>query len=146
MTLQSLRTEYEINDVVLLESLGSGIPRILSAYGEVCFRFTDNFIRITFPVYDHASDSSTTQVCLNLAPSSPQVQKIIEKATIEYMTIKQLTELCGFKDPKHFREDYMYAALEEGAIERLYPDTPNHPKQKYRLTEAALAWKKSLGE
>lgn len=58
------------------------------------------------------------------------------------MTIKQLTELCGFKDPKHFREDYMYAALEEGAIERLYPDTPNHPKQKYRLTEAALAWKK----
>ena len=37
-------------DLELVESLGSGIPRIISAYGENCFRFTDNFIRITFPV------------------------------------------------------------------------------------------------
>ena len=34
-------------DVELVESLGSGIPRILRAYGEDCFKFTDNFIRIT---------------------------------------------------------------------------------------------------
>ena len=33
-------------DVELVESLGSGIPRILRAYGEDCFKFTDNFIRI----------------------------------------------------------------------------------------------------
>ena len=37
-------------DVELVESLGSGIPRILRAYGRDCFTFTDNFIRITFPV------------------------------------------------------------------------------------------------
>ena len=37
-------------DVELVESLGSGIPRILRAYGEDCFKFTDNFIRITLPV------------------------------------------------------------------------------------------------
>ena len=37
-------------DVELVESLGSGIPRILREYGEDCFKFTDNFIRITFPV------------------------------------------------------------------------------------------------
>lgn len=80
MTLQSLRTEYEINDVVLLESLGSGIPRILSAYGEDCFRFTDNFIRITFPVYDHASDSSTTQVRPKSALTSPQVRPKFKKS------------------------------------------------------------------
>ena len=41
--------------------LGSDIPRILRAYGEDCFKFTDNFIRIIFPVstngaaHDHAS-------------------------------------------------------------------------------------------
>ena len=34
-------------DVELVESLGSGIPRILRAYCEDCFKFTDNFIRIT---------------------------------------------------------------------------------------------------
>ena len=33
-----------------VESLGSGIPRILRAYGEDCFKFTDNFIRITLPI------------------------------------------------------------------------------------------------
>ena len=40
-------------DVELVESLGSGIPRILRAYGEESFKFTDNFIRITFPVDMH---------------------------------------------------------------------------------------------
>ena len=37
-------------DVELVESLGSGIPRILRAYGEACFKFTDNFIRIILPI------------------------------------------------------------------------------------------------
>ena len=41
-------------DVELVESLGSGIPRILRAYGEDCFKFTDNFIRITLPITSNA--------------------------------------------------------------------------------------------
>ena len=41
-------------DVELVESLGSGIPRILRAYGEDCFKFTDNFIRITLPIRAYA--------------------------------------------------------------------------------------------
>ena len=47
-------------DVELVESLGSGIPRILRAYGEDCFKFTDNFIRIIFPksVQDSVQDSA----------------------------------------------------------------------------------------
>lgn len=45
-----------------------GIPRILKAYGEECFKFTYNFIRITFPVtahdvaHDHTSDHVSVQV------------------------------------------------------------------------------------
>ena len=47
-----------------VESLGSGIPRILRAYGEYCFKFTDNFIRIILPIsnHDHASDHASVQV------------------------------------------------------------------------------------
>ena len=52
-------------DVELVESLGSGIPRILRAYGEDCFKFTDNFIRITLPVSVYDSAHEGTQ----LAPS-----------------------------------------------------------------------------
>ena len=36
-----------------VESLGSGIPHILRAYGEDCFKFIDNFIRITLPTSNH---------------------------------------------------------------------------------------------
>ena len=52
-----------VSDVELVESLGSGIPRILRAYGEDCFKFTDNFIRITLPIsaHDHASHHTSFQ-------------------------------------------------------------------------------------
>jgi len=36
-------------DLDLVEYLGSGIPRILTSYGRECFRFTENFLRMTFP-------------------------------------------------------------------------------------------------
>ena len=36
-------------DLDLVEHLGSGIPRILRAYGKDCFRFTENLLRMTFP-------------------------------------------------------------------------------------------------
>ena len=45
-------------DVELVESLGSGIPRILRAYGEDCFKFTDNFIRITLPISAYVGTKS----------------------------------------------------------------------------------------
>lgn len=50
-------------------------------------------------------------------------------------------ELFELKSIKRFRENYIQPALSEGAIERLYPDLPNHPKQKYRLTNSAKGWK-----
>ena len=34
-------------------------------------------------------------------------------------------------------------ALGVGYVELLYPDQPNHPRQKYRLTEKALNWRKN---
>ena len=43
---------------------GSGILCILQEYGEDCFKFADNFIRITLPIsaHDHASDHASVQV------------------------------------------------------------------------------------
>lgn len=46
-------------DVELVESLGSGIPRILRAYGEDCFRLTENFIRLVLPVAQHPATDTT---------------------------------------------------------------------------------------
>lgn len=57
-----------------------------------------------------------------------------------YMTMRDMADVCDIKDLKYFRESYITPALEEGLIERLYPNQPKHPKQQYRLTEAAKEW------
>lgn len=36
-------------DLGLVEQLGSGVPRILESYSKECFKFSDNFLRMTFP-------------------------------------------------------------------------------------------------
>lgn len=45
-------------DMEMVEYLGSGLPRILKAYSTESFIFTDNFVRIVFPV---GSDPHATQ-------------------------------------------------------------------------------------
>lgn len=58
----------------------------------------------------------------------------------------RIMEFCGLKDRKTFRSDYILSALKDGAIERRFPDKPNHPKQQYKLTAKALEWKHKLNE
>lgn len=61
--------------------------------------------------------------------------------TEDYMALNDIMAKMGIKHRPTFRENYLNPALEEGAIERMYPEQPKHPKQKYRLTEAAKEWK-----
>lgn len=37
-------------DLDLVEQLGSGVPRILEYYDKFCFKFSENFLRMTFPI------------------------------------------------------------------------------------------------
>ena len=103
-----------VSDVELVESLGSGIPRILRAYGEDCFKFTDNFIRITLPIsaHDHAS---------------VQVEKLVSILTGE-MGRSDLQRLLSIKNRDYFRTDYLNPAISNGYVELTIPDKPNHPK------------------
>lgn len=88
-------------DLELVESLGSGIPRILKAYGKECFVFMENFTRIVLPI-----DAS----CLKTAQKTTQkttrktAQKTTQKTAEKIMRFirnnpsisrKQLSELCG---------------------------------------------------
>ena len=74
--------------------------------------------------------------------STPQVEMLIKKMVDSCMTMREMAEVCDIKDLKYFRESYITPALEDGVIERLYPNQPRHPKQQYRLTEAAKEWLK----
>ena len=117
-------------DVELVESLGSGIPRILRAYGEDCFKFTDNFIRIILPIsnHDHAS---------------VQVEKLVS-ALIGEMGRSELQELLSIKNRDYFRTDYLNPAINQGYVELTIPDKPNSQNQRYRLTAKGIALKNSL--
>ena len=127
-----------VSDVELVESLGSGIPRILRAYGEDCFKFTDNFIRITLPIsaQDHASEHASDH-------ASVQVKKLISILTRE-MGRAELQELLSIKNRNYFRTDYLNPAINQGYVEPTIPDKPNSQNQKYRLTAKGLALKNSL--
>ena len=134
-----------VSDVELVESLGSGIPRILRAYGEDCFKFTDNFIRIILPIsaHDHASDHASVQV-------GEQVKMLInsigskELSVDEILKVYKLLYKQAYKSKWYFKKHTIQPALLEGNVEMIYPDKSNHPKQKYRLTAKGIALKNSL--
>jgi ATP-dependent DNA helicase RecG len=150
-----------------LENWGSGAQRIIDAckrqnVPEPEWRMQGGFVIVTFKRIAKGDDTpqvppkyplSKTQVGLKLDPSwtqvepqySPitvQVEEIIKTMGRDYMTIPEIMKICGKRSRKKIRENYITPALEDGAIERKYPDQPNHPKQQYRLTERAWEWKK----
>lgn len=109
-------------------------------------------VTVTFqrPDYDSTTsqikdkkDPSTTQVRPKYDPSTTQVQELIIHMSDQFMSIKSMIAACGLKSRKRFRENYVTPALLDNAIERKYPNEPNHPRQMYRLTKHALEWKKS---
>lgn len=55
----------------------------------------------------------------------------------DYMVLSEIMVIFGLRSPKRSRENYLNPAITDGAVERQYPEQPKHPKQKYRLTEAA---------
>ena len=108
-----------------VESLGSGIPRILRAYGEDCFKFTDNFIRITLPI--------SVQDGIQSVPSVENIDKLIIFC-IEARSFGEMLAFMGLTDRTKFRRKYIRPLLEAGILEQTIPEKPNSQNQKYRLT------------
>lgn len=136
-------------DLDIVESLGSGIPRILRAYGKDCFIFTDNFIKITFPVSKQHSvqakgdDYASVQV-------SVQVNRLIScleqegRSTDEIIKVYKQVYKQVYKSHWYFKKQFILPAIQLGLVEMLYPNIPSHPYQKYRLTEKGLQLKETL--
>jgi ATP-dependent DNA helicase RecG len=88
---------------------------------------------------------STDQLPTNYRPTTDQVPPKYPSTSIEVqnllkvlnneMSRAEVQEILDLKDPKNFRENYLEPALADGVIEMKYPDSPNHPRQKYLVTE-----------
>ena len=68
-----------------------------------------------------------------------QVRALLLALSNGQLSLKSLMEKMGLKHRPIFLENYMTPALEAGIVKALYPDKPNHPRQKYLLTSKGLA-------
>lgn len=51
------------------------------------------------------------------------------------MSRQDIQDKLSLKDRRNFRENYLEPALADAVIEMKYPDSPNHQRQKYLVTE-----------
>lgn len=68
-----------------------------------------------------------------------QVRALLLALSNEQLSLKVLMGKVGLKHRPTFLENYITLASEAGFLKVLYPDKPNHPRQKYLLTAKGLA-------
>jgi len=153
-TIKQPHISYPYNPIIadvlfkttFLENWGSGAGRIIDAckrqnVPEPTWSMQGGFVIVTFKRLTEGT--STIQAPSKYHPSTIQVQKLIESMSNDYMTMSEMMNTCGMRSRMTFRENYVIPASEEGAIERKYPNLPNHPHQQYRLTDKAKEWKQT---
>ncbi|WP_448871767.1 Fic family protein [Desulfobulbus propionicus] len=64
---------------------------------------------------------------------TPEVVELLRVMEGE-MSRREIMDLLGLKDEKHFREHYQQRAIKAGVIELTIPDKPTSRLQKYRRT------------
>ncbi len=90
------------------------------------------------------------QVADKLRASSVQVLEIgteiknIIRAMYDEVSLQTIQDNLGIKRRDTFRENYLKPSINQGYINMKYPDVPNHPDQKYVLTEAGVLLRNAL--
>ena len=69
---------------------------------------------------------------------SGQVQQLINCIRDRAYSIGELQKRMNISSRRYVREELIVPAIEEGYVLRAYPDKPNHPKQRYYLSEKGL--------
>ena len=72
---------------------------------------------------------------------TPEVGKMLSILKGE-LTRKEIQQILGLKDEKHFRTAYQQPAMAAGLIEMTVPDKPNSRLQKYRITPKGIVFVK----
>lgn len=71
----------------------------------------------------------------NLTDAMSSLLKAINR---EQLTVRQIMEKMELKHRSNFVAKYLNPAIREGLVAPIYPDKPNHPRQKYYLTVKAI--------
>jgi ATP-dependent DNA helicase RecG len=68
-----------------------------------------------------------------------QVEKILLILDNQSLSVKEMMQCLSLRGRDNFLTSYLQPALEQGFIEMKYSKNPNHPKQRYFLTEKGKA-------
>ena len=79
--------------------------------------------------------TSTDRLQEELHKQSDAVKKLIRALASAQMSKKEMMTAVGLKDRTNFEDYYLAPALNAKIVRMLYPNSPNHPKQKYLLTK-----------
>lgn len=128
-------------DLEMVEHLGSGLPRITEFYGPECFRFTENFLRITFAASrsvheEEASVEAPVEAPVALTETDKKIIAALVKQTLGR---SPLLSALGYQQPTGNYKASMAKLLQAGLIEYTIPDKPNSRLQQYRLTAQGKA-------
>lgn len=66
------------------------------------------------------------------------IQLVINCIRDRSFSISEIQKQIGIKSRRYVREEMILPAVEDGYVLRSYPDKPNHPKQRYYLSEKGL--------
>ena len=87
----------------------------------------------------HKHPTSTPQVQDELHTNNPDIVKMVQAIGCQELTVKEMMEKLGLKDRKNVLNLYLNPAIADGYVRLLYPDKPNHPRQRYLLTVKGVA-------
>ena len=163
MTIEKLNSRHNsqpVNPVLAnpvyltgyIEQMGTGTTDIIEqceSYGlrKPEFIQEDDFLTIlwrpkkddvdnaTDQVTDQVTDHVTGNVAGNVAGN---VKRLILCIGNETLAREEIMQKLGLKGSGNFRATYLYPAIEQGYVSRLYPDSAKRPDQAYYLTEKGL--------
>ena len=125
-----------------IERLGTGTRDMIRLCNEKELKEPDFIQEDVFKTIIWRTGQATGQVSGEV---TWEVQRVVIVMNGE-MKRAEIQHALQLKHDDFFRIQYIIPALESGVIEMTYPDTPKHPKQRYRLTTKGLKIKKQLEE
>lgn len=83
---------------------------------------------------------STDQVPTKLTDHLSESERtLINAIGMNLLSIKEMMGKIGLKQRRNFMVNYIEPSIKDGLVTLLYPESPRHPRQKYKLTVKGLA-------
>lgn len=83
---------------------------------------------------------STDQVPTKLTDHVSESERtLINAIGMNLLSIKEMMGKIGLKQRRNFMVNYIEPSIKDGLVTLLYPESPRHPRQKYKLTVKGLA-------